>query len=231
MSDRFAGARTAGAWDDDYGRGRYVAAPPLPFAGDILAKAVETGVADGLGLYIGCGNGRNYVPMVDAGLDLIGLDISAVALEQLAIRRPGRAHRLVHGDLSALPPGETYAMVIGIQVFQHGNRADAHRHVRAALERVDPGGLFCLRVNAVGTDVLYHHHVCERSPDGGLTVRYRAGPKNGLDIHFFDREEIAALIPPGFDTLLPMRRDRTWRTRPATGQWSQWEGIWRRTLV
>jgi SAM-dependent methyltransferase len=50
------------------------------------------------GLYIGCGNGRNLVPMSDAGLDLIGLDISAQAITQLHRRKPGAA-RLIVGDL------------------------------------------------------------------------------------------------------------------------------------
>ena len=38
--------------------------------------------ADDVGLYIGCGNGRNYVPLVEAGLDLVGLDVSATAIRR-----------------------------------------------------------------------------------------------------------------------------------------------------
>ncbi|MGH3621503.1 MAG: class I SAM-dependent methyltransferase [Sciscionella sp.] len=68
-------------------------------------------------VYIGCGNGRNYLPLVDAGLDLVGLDISGRAIEQLAQRVPTRRDRLVVGDLSSLPPHELYRIVVGIQVF------------------------------------------------------------------------------------------------------------------
>src|SRR5207248_3084522 len=71
----------------------------------------------GDGLYIGCGNGRNYLPLVDGGLDLVGLDVSAAALAKLAERAPGRSERLIHGDLRALPPSASYRLVIGIQVF------------------------------------------------------------------------------------------------------------------
>ena len=63
------------SWDDEYRRGRYRAEPPIPFARrivDVLRDRPE--IIGGKGLYVGCGNGRNYVPLVDAGLDVIGLD-------------------------------------------------------------------------------------------------------------------------------------------------------------
>ena len=63
-------------WDAEYRGGRYVAAL------DDAPSARE-----GVGLYVGCGNGRNYLPLVDAGLRLIGLDLSPEALRQLAARR------------------------------------------------------------------------------------------------------------------------------------------------
>jgi hypothetical protein len=36
--------------------------------------------------------------------------------------------------------------------------------------------------------------VTENDPDGGLTVRYLAGPKLGLHIHFFGATELNALL-------------------------------------
>jgi hypothetical protein len=94
---------TAAAWDTEYRAGRYRDEPPVTFTQDILAAARETG--PDRGLYIGCGNGRNYLPLVAAGLDLTGLDISAAAIAQLASRAPGRRDRLIRGDLTALPAG------------------------------------------------------------------------------------------------------------------------------
>jgi SAM-dependent methyltransferase len=58
------------------------------------------------GVYVGCGNGRNLLPTLDAGLDLIGLDISAEAIGQLGQRRPDRADKPIVGDLAALPAGQ-----------------------------------------------------------------------------------------------------------------------------
>lgn len=223
-----AHADVASSWDAQYAAGRYAGEPPVEFVADILAAARETGLAGSPGLYVGCGNGRNYLPLVAGGLDLVGLDISATALDQLATRAPGRRHRLLHGDLDALPPAASYPLVIGIQVFQHGDRATAHASIVAAQERVGPAGLFCIRVNAVGTDIAHQHEVVERHADGGFTVRYLAGPKRGLPVHFFSAGELTALFAGGFRPLLPPRLHRTVRTPPGRGQWSQWEAIWRR---
>jgi hypothetical protein len=219
--------RAADAWDAEYNSGRYQADPPVAFTHDILAAARSAGLARGL--YIGCGNGRNYLPLVAGGLDLTGLDISAVAIAQLATRSPGGHGRLVCGDLTALPADASYPLVIGIQVFQHGDRTSAHVHIRAAQRLVTTGGLFCLRVNATDTDIWPEHEVTERDPDGGLTVRYLAGPKQDLRIHFFSATELSALFAGSFASVLPPRLQTTWRIPPQPGQWSQWEAIWRKT--
>lgn len=220
--------RVAEAWDSEYEAGRYRSEPPVPFIDDIVAAAKNAGLIGTPGLYIGCGNGRNYLPLVRAGLDLVGLDVSRKALEQLAQRAPDLQERLVDGDLANLACETPYAIVIGIQVFQHGDRASTHSHIRRAQELVAPGGLFCLRVNADATDVSPGHVVTEQHDDGGVTVRYLEGAKEGLEIHFFSRPELIELFADGFEEVLPLRLDQTWRSPPSMGQWSQWEAIWRR---
>jgi SAM-dependent methyltransferase len=178
-----------------------------------------------VGLYVGCGNGRNFVPLVAAGLDLVGIDVSGVALDQLKARLPDKAARLVHGDLSALPEPSAFGVVIGIQVFQHGTGPEARAHVRSALGLVAPGGLFCVRVNAVGTEIEYAHTVLTDGEGSGLTIRYDEGPKRGLAVHFFSRAELEGLTER-LAPILPLRIDRTLRPRPSSGHWDQWEGIW-----
>lgn len=216
----------ASAWDAEYAAGRYVSDQPVAFITDILAAARSATITRGL--YIGCGNGRNYLPLVARGLDLTGLDISAEAIAQLTARAPARRDRLVHGDLTALPAEASYPLVIGIQVFQHGDRAAAHAHIRAASQRLAPGGLFCLRVNATATDLWPRHVVTERADDGGFTIRYLAGPKHGLRIHFFASAELDELFSGGYTPVLPPRPRQHRRTPPQPGQWSQWEAMWRK---
>ena len=216
----------AASWDKEYAGGRYRDEPPVAFVADILAAARRAGLTSGL--YIGCGNGRNYEPLVRGGLDLTGLDISDVALRQLSARMPERRGSLVHGDLSALPEETRYGVVIGIQVFQHGHAEAARAHLAAAQARVAPGGLMAVRVNAAGTDIAFAHRVTGRNDDG-VTIRYVAGPKAGLEIHFFGEAELRGLFAIGFEPVLPPRAQVTWRQPPEAGQWTQWEGIWRAT--
>lgn len=218
-------SNVASRWDDEYRAGRYQGEPPVSFVRDIIDAARLHRPPDDVGLYIGCGNGRNYGPLIDAGLDLVGIDISRNAVDQLVARLPDRASKLIHGDVAALPVGSKFGNVIGIQVFQHGTEEDSHSHLRAAVDLVAPGGLFCLRVNAVGTQIEYAHTLVEGNTLDGFTIRYDEGPKRGLAIHFFARDEVERLTER-LVPIVPLRVQRTHRQPPATGYWDQWEGIW-----
>jgi SAM-dependent methyltransferase len=214
------------AWDAEYASGRYSGEPPVAFVEDILTAAKDAGVTRGL--YIGCGNGRNYIPLTEAGLDLIGLDISATAIAQLAERLPERRDRLVTGDLSALPAGQRFPLVVAIQVLQHGTRAETHALLAESLGQVAAGGLFAIRVNAVGTDMHHSHEVTERGTDGSYSVRYLEGPKAGMTVHFWAARELdAAVSAAGLVSVLPLRPQASWRANRDRGLWLQWEGIYR----
>jgi len=219
----------AGSWEAEYATGTRYAAdePPVGFVGDILALAKEYGVETGM--YLGCGNGRNFIPLSDAGLNLTGLDIAATAIGQLTERAPHYADRLVIGDLSALPAGARYPLVIALQVIQHGDREAVHALLAETLARVEDGGLFAIRVNAVGTDVHHAHDVVERGGDGSFSVRYAAGPKTGLTVHFWSALELdAAIRAAGLAPVARLRPASTWRDPQTRGQWLQWEGAYRR---
>src|SRR5438128_11919408 len=78
----------AARWNSEYRAGRYVAERPLPFVDQIISTLrAHPAVTSGVGLYVGCGNGRNYLPVVAAGLSLHGLDLSREALAQRVAAR------------------------------------------------------------------------------------------------------------------------------------------------
>ena len=116
---------------------------------------------------------------------------------------------------------------MAIQVFQHGTTADVATYFSNVRTALRPGGLFFLRVNSASTQIFHRHTVIERASHGGLTIRYEAGSKEGLAIHFYARDELAALTAGGFEPVMPPRERIIERTPPQTGCWAQWEAVWR----
>lgn len=216
-------------WDAEYRAQRYVDEPPVPFIERIVAMLRSPPViADAPGLYVGCGNGRNFLPLVDAGLDLDGLDVSPEALRQLAERRPAIAPRRLCCDVHDVVRRRDYAYLIAIQVFQHGTSTEARRWFATAAALLPPGGLLFVRVNAVATQIYHRHTALEQTDSGGLTIRYDDGPKEGLAVHFYARAELDALTRDAFLQIDGLREDITHRDPPKTGSWVQWEGMWQR---
>jgi len=213
-------------WDAEYRSGRYVEEHPLPFVHEILStlRANPTAMT-GVGLYVGCGNGRNYLPLVDAGLTLHGLDISREALDQLITRRRTLAPLLTCADFLALETASPLDYLVAIQVFQHGAQADAAAYFAKTAAVLKAGGLFFLRVNSASTEVYFRHTLVDRNGLGGMTIRYDEGPKRGLLVHFYSREELLELACGRFRLLVAPREEIIARDAPKTGSWSQWEMI------
>ena len=183
---------------------------------------------DGVGLYVGCGNGRNYLPLVDAGLALHGLDISREALDQLLARRRSLAPLLTCGDFLALETASPLDYLVAIQVFQHGAQPEVAGYFAKTAAMLKAGGLFFLRVNSASTEVYFRHTIVDENIVGGLTIRYDEGPKRGLCVHFYSREELLELARGRFRLLAGPREDVIARAAPKTGSWSQWETIWQK---
>lgn len=225
MPDALAARR----WDEEYRRGRYAGEAPLPFVRTIVQVVRGSGLAGAaLGLYVGCGNGRNFLPLVDAGLSLYGLDVSPEALRQLTARRPELSGRLLRGDFQTVEPPGRLDYLVAIQVFQHGTLADAARFFERVAALLAPGGLFFLRVNSASTQVIRRHAVLERGEHGGFSVQYLEGPKDGMAIHFYTRSELDALTRARFVTVMEPREDIIHRAPPEHGFWAQWEAVYRR---
>ena len=88
------------------------------------------------------------------------------------------------------------------------------------------GGLLFVRVNSASTDVYYSHQVIEKAGHGGFTVRYKEGPKAGLDVHFLSREELEDILGQWFTAIEPVAEQVMPRGSPKHGSWAQWEGVW-----
>ena len=227
QSDDYSTAnRLSRAWDASYQKEKYVAEPALGFADDII-KELKTrpNLMNGRGLYAGCGNGRNYVPLAEAGLNMIGLDISRVALNQLS-KRLQRCSNLVCGDFLDYSPDVPFQYLIAIQSFQHGGMSRAMQYFAKASSLLEDGGMLFLRVNASDTQAYHKHDIIEKNEADGFTVRYSEGPKKGLDVRFFSKKDMLDLAGRnGMSIISRLRKVTTERALPGMGSWSQWELI------
>ncbi len=214
-------------WDAEYTNGRYSDAPSVDFTDKI--RSVLAGAADVAswdGLYVGCGNGRNFIPLADSGLGILGIDSSPMAIRQLSERRPDLAERLCCVDFASYPESQL-DYIISIQAFQHGTKAQIRGYFEKVARMLRSGGLFFLRVNSASTDIYFDHDICEWGRTGGFTVLYRDGPKRGLYIHFYSRKELDEMCG-SFEHVVTPYEQVTERGGPKTGVWSQWEAVLRK---
>ena len=206
----------AEVWNEEYRAGRYVDEPPLEFAKEIMVEVKP----NTRGLYVGCGNGRNYLEFIRAGLNVVGLDVSTVGLAQISEREPSA--RLVCSDF--LDYHGMFDYIIAIQSFQHGDHVRVTKYFQMASEMLNARGLLFVRVNATSTEIGHPHTITEKR-DGSFTIRYESGPKKGLDIHFFSRNELEdVVIGCGLDIKQHPRKVTAQRPN-GNGSWSQWEMI------
>ena len=212
----------ADVWDREYLLGKYDGEGPLVFAKLVATRLKRVrDIQSKRGLYIGCGTGRNYIMLAKLGLNVVGLDVSGVGLAKIKKHSPDLAHKLVQKDFLDYDDSP-FHYIISIQSFQHGNLRRVEMYLKKAAMMLGSGGLFFLRVNASNTDVMLKHEVAERT-DGGFTVLYKEGPKKGLSIRFFSKEEIMSIMDRYG---LYMERDpqNVVIKRPGQpGAWAQWE--------
>jgi SAM-dependent methyltransferase len=113
----------------------------------VLAYAQRTG---GPVLELGCGTGRLLAPLMDAGLEVTGVDMSAGMLEiaRQRLGAPGAKarHSLIAGDYTQMDLRGPYALAVcAMNTFMHladpAAQVTALRHWRKHLR---PGGLLIL---------------------------------------------------------------------------------------
>lgn len=129
--------RAANAWDRFYRR------QPAPWRGEHQVADLVARLPPGPVLELGAGNGKMLRPLLRAGVDAIGLDVSWNVLRTLRPNLdPAYQGNLVLADAVALPFGpDAFAAVLDIHCTGHllaAGRLAAAREVARVLR---PGGL------------------------------------------------------------------------------------------
>lgn len=203
------------SWDTQYLAGRYTKEEPVKFVKTILRYWPQE-----RGLYVGCGNGRNYLPLISSGLDLRGIDVSSVAISELLKKIQNVA------CMDFFSVSENYDYVISIQTFQYGDTRTARRYFAKTMQIMREGGLFFLRVNSASTVPWHAHEIIERNEYGGFTTLYTDEPKQGLEIHFFTEPEICSMTD-GMEVIHSKEVSQS-REKPKKGTWKQLEMVMRK---
>jgi methyl halide transferase len=99
------------SWND-----RYAAGEPLPWdtgrPDSMLVEMVESGaIASGRALEVGCGTGTNALYLAQHGFDVVGVDISPIAVDKARARAQGRCRFETVDFLSEAPPGGPFQFV------------------------------------------------------------------------------------------------------------------------
>lgn len=131
-------------------------------------------------LDVGCGTGRYLVPLERAGFDVLGIDISCVALRTLC-----GSYQLVKADLRSLPfSGSSFDAITCFGVLQHFPRREREVAVRELFRVLKPQGLAFLEV--IGDKDMRCN--CGEEVETGTFVR------GGIPNHHFSSAELSALL-------------------------------------
>ncbi len=133
------------SWNESYASGQlpWDTGQPEPLLVEFLSSSA---VRPGPALEIGAGTGTNAIWMAERGFDVLGVDVSPLAVERAHAKMDGRALRCRFAAcdiLAAPPPGGPFQFVFDRGCFhvfdEPGERQRFAVHVAAALL---PGGLW-----------------------------------------------------------------------------------------
>ena len=132
-------------WNESYASGQlpWDTGEPEPLLVDFVTAGE---IAPGPTLEIGAGTGTNSIWMAERGFDVLGVDVSPLAVERARAKMDGRALRcrFAAGDFLAAPPADgPFQFVFDRGCFhvfdEPGERQRFAAHVAAVLA---PGGLW-----------------------------------------------------------------------------------------
>ncbi len=170
-------------WDASFWDERYGASEAL-WSGHVNAVVRDevAGLAPGLALDVGCGEGGDALWLAEQGWQVVGVDVSQVALDRAAARAAAtdladRTTWELRDLLAWAPPVATYDLVMA--AFIHLTTDDRRTAYNALAEAVAPGGTFLVAAHDPS--------------DLGVVPR---PPYPDL---FFTAEELARDLPGGSD--------------------------------
>jgi SAM-dependent methyltransferase len=155
---------------------------PLDYDFEFYLEAARA--ADGPILDVACGTGRVMLPLLRAGLDVDGVDLSAAMLQRCAdkVKREGFAPRLERASMSEFRMPRRYAMVmIPFNAFAHNLSSDEQiATLSRCREALAPQGRLIFDVFTPTAAML-------AEPPGARVLEMEvAHPETGLPVRLYD---------------------------------------------
>ena len=119
------------SWND-----RYASEEPLPWdtgtPDPMLVEFVEShAVAPGRALEVGCGTGTNAIYLVQHGFEIVGVDVSPLAIDKARDKARGRCRFETVDFLSEAPSGGPVPIRVRPRLLSHVQRRSRASAVRA----------------------------------------------------------------------------------------------------
>ncbi|GCD95704.1 class I SAM-dependent methyltransferase [Embleya hyalina] len=178
-------------WDEMYrGRERVFSGNPN---GVLVAETVD--LSPGRALDVGCGEGADALWLARRGWRVEAVDVSEVALRRAAGGDGDGRVTWVRADVTAVPPRVGAFDLVSVQYFPL-RRGPGHAALRGLLDAVAPGG----------TLLFATHAPVDLVADG-----------KGFDpADYYQPDDVARLLDPGWDVLINETRPRDAATPAGT---------------
>ena len=169
-----------------------------PYADPGLYDAIYASIRDDIPFYVelarqsrgpvlevACGTGRVLIPVLEAGVDIDGIDLGADMLERLEHKAGARGlhPRVQQGDMRDFTMPRRYALAIcPFRPFMHlVTTEDQLRTLRCVREHLEPGGAFVFDLFYPSLDVIVEHDGERRLTQEGTD------PETGQTMQVYDR--------------------------------------------
>lgn len=119
----------------------------LAAAGELIEQLHRRGIHDGLVVDLGCGSGITARRLIDAGFEVLGVDISAEMVELARINAPGATFvedSLFSVDIPACVAATAIGESINYAIDDTTTRRDVAGFVQRVYDALLPGGLAML---------------------------------------------------------------------------------------
>ncbi|MDD3284991.1 MAG: class I SAM-dependent methyltransferase [Patescibacteria group bacterium] len=188
--------KIAGYWNTQYENGKYAGQPIHPEVYQFLANYILPGQGMKLDqikiLEIGSGNGKNIIPMVELGMQVFGIELSDIGLDQTLEKLIyiNQHARVIYGDFRELPwRNDYFDAVIAFNVLQHGDFPDCQLAVAEAARTLKKDGYLFISVRSSKRNPPKDACIYKDSSQGGISFISKTD-KSGIILHHWHDSEI-----------------------------------------